>query len=68
MTTHPSLTPDEIERLMAELDAGVHDEDLAATLRGTLEAAPAHVPKFSELTPFDVKAWAERKGIKLPKA
>lgn len=61
------LTPDEIDRLMADLDAGVYDEELRAS-RGWLEGAPTvpQLERFSELKEFDVKAWAERKGVKLP--
>lgn len=61
------LTPDELERLMADLDAGVYDEELRAS-RGWLEGESTLPPleRFSEVKPFDVEAWAERKGVKLP--
>lgn len=61
------LTPDELERLMADLDAGVYDQELRAS-RGWLDGQPTlpQLERFSEVKPFDVKAWAERKGIKLP--
>lgn len=60
-------TPDELERLIADLDAGVYDEELLAS-RGWLEGEPAlpKLERFAEVKPFDVKAWAERKGVKLP--
>lgn len=66
MTKPPPLTPGEVKRLMAELDAGVYDEELLAS-RGLLPEA-AQPLRFSELKEFDVKAWAERRGIKLPEA
>lgn len=68
MVTPAPLTPDEIERLVADLDAGVYDEELAASRGWPGETAPAPVRKFSELKEFDVKAWAERRGITLPEA
>lgn len=58
-------TPVELERLVADLDAGVYDAQLSAPLDDL--PSPAGQPqRFSELQPFDVKAWAERKGLKLP--
>lgn len=61
------LTPDELERLMADLGAGVYDKELRAS-RGWLDGQPPlpQLERFSEGKQFDVKAWAERKGIKLP--
>lgn len=66
MSTPNPMSPDEIERLMADLDAGVYDEELAAS-RG-LPREAAQPQRFSELKEFDVRAWAERRGIKLPGA
>lgn len=61
------LTPDELERLMADLDAGVYDDELR-TSRGWIDGEPTlpQLERFSELKEFDVKDWAERRGIKLP--
>ena len=53
MSTPAPLTPDEIERLLADLDAGLYDEELAADRDGSSEAQPQ---RFSELKEFDVKA------------
>lgn len=58
------MTAAELERLVAELDAGVFDGQGPVPLDGL--PAPAQPQRFSELQPFDVRAWAERKGIKLP--
>lgn len=55
------LTADELERLLADLDEGAYDEMLVA--RGDTAALTR---KFVDLAPFDVRAWAERRGIKLP--
>ncbi|WP_298829478.1 hypothetical protein [uncultured Piscinibacter sp.] len=55
------LTPDELERLLADLDEGAYDDLLVPP--GD-QAAPTG--KFADVKPFDVRAWAERRGIKLP--
>lgn len=57
-----TMSPEELERLMAELDTGALDEQLPPSA----EAKPAPLAKFVELSPFDVRAWAQRRGIKLP--
>lgn len=62
MVTPTPLTPDELERLVADLDEGAYDDRLVATA----SVEPAHLAKFADVTPFDVRAWAERRGIKLP--
>lgn len=54
---------DEVERLVADLDAGTHDAQVA-TAPGVEPATPQ---RFSDVKQFDVQAWAKRKGIKLPK-
>lgn len=56
----------ELDRLLADLDEGVYDGQLPEPAASTSELARPQ--RFSELKPFDVKAWAERKGIKLPEA
>jgi hypothetical protein len=58
------MTPVELERLVADLEAGVYDAQLSAPVVNL--PPPAQLQRFSELRPFDVKAWAERKGLKLP--
>lgn len=55
------LTPDELERLVADLEAGVYDDKSSVPL----DIEPAQAQKFADLKAFDVRAWAERKGIKL---
>ena len=55
------LTADELERLMADLDEGAYDEMLVPP--GDKAALAL---KFANLKPFDVRAWAERRGLKLP--
>lgn len=67
MATTVPLPPDELERLVAEIDAGVYDDELRAP-RGQLEGQPAlpQLERFSEVKPFDVRAWATRNGVKLP--
>lgn len=62
MTESEHLSPEELERLMADLEAGVYD----GQRRVPPGAEPSLPPKFSELKPFDVLAWAQRRGIKLP--
>lgn len=66
MPTPAQLTPDDLERLMAELDAGDHDERLPPCPGGP--TAVVSLQRFAGVQPFDVKAWAERKGIKLPQS
>ena len=57
------MPPDEVERLVADLDS--------AELDGQDEAPqgvePAPQQRFSDVKQFDVRAWAKRKGVKLPK-
>lgn len=57
------MPPDEVERLTADLDAGTHDAQVA-TEPGVQPATPQ---RFSDVKQFDVRAWAKRKGIRLPK-
>lgn len=64
MSTPAQLSPVELERLVAELDAGDHDERMAPPASGPTAAAP--LQRFADVKPFDVTAWAERKGVKLP--
>jgi hypothetical protein len=64
MTTPIPMTPDELEWLAADLDAGVYDDQLPRPPGGL--PAPEQPQRFSDLKQFDVKAWAERRGIKLP--
>lgn len=47
---------------MADLDAGLLDTDLPVQP----EVEPAPLPKFSDVKPFDVLEWAQRRGIKKP--
>jgi len=62
MTEYEHLSPEEVERLMADLEAGVYDGQLHVLP----SAEPSPLPKFSDLQPFDVLAWAKRRGITLP--
>lgn len=57
------MPPEEVERLIADLDSAEF-ESTEEVSRGT-----GQVPtqRFSDIKPFDVRAWAKRKGIKLPK-
>lgn len=57
------MPPDDVERLTADLDAGTYDAQVA-TAPGVEPATPQ---RFSDVKQFDVRAWAKRKGIKLPK-
>lgn len=57
------MPPDEVERLVADLDAGTYDVQV-----GIAEAVgPAPPQRFSDVKQFDVRAWAKRKGINVPK-
>lgn len=56
------LSPDELERLLADLDAGVYDDQI----RTQRAAEQARLPKFEDVKPFDVLAWARLRGIKTP--
>jgi hypothetical protein len=58
-----SMPPDEVERLVADLDSGKYDGHFAAEP----PIGPASVQRFSDVKQFDVGAWAKRKGVKLPK-
>lgn len=68
MASKPSfLQLDDLERLMVVLDAGVYDDQFELPAHGEpTPASSAPLQRFAEVKPFDVKAWAERKGIKLP--
>jgi hypothetical protein len=57
------MPSDEVERLTADLDAGTYDAQVA-TAPGVEPATPQ---RFSDVKQFDVRAWAKRKGIKLPR-
>jgi hypothetical protein len=50
------MSPDDLERLVADLDAGAYDGKLAEQLGADITPAPFE--KFA-----DVRAWAERKGV-----
>lgn len=56
-TLAPNPAPSELERLPVELDAGAYADNVVAPAR-----------KFAELEPLDVRAWGERRGIKLPQS
>lgn len=63
----PALTPttlEKLERLTADLDAGLYDNQLPNVSTGL--PVPGPLERFSEVKTFDVKAWAERRGIRLP--
>lgn len=64
MPSPAPLPPDDLERLVAELDAGDHDEHLAPPPGGPTSSG--QLQRFADVQPFDVRAWAERKGLKLP--
>lgn len=64
MPSEPQLPPDELERLVAELDAGDHDDRLPLPSGGATSDVP--LQRFADVRPFDVRAWAERKGLRLP--
>lgn len=65
MTSKAQLPPDDVERLVAELEAGDHDDRLPLPSGGA--TADVSLQRFADVQPFDVRAWAERKGIKVPK-
>lgn len=57
------MPPDEVERLVADLASAEHDgQDEAPQGVGL---APQQ--RFSDVKQFDVRVWAKRKGVKLPK-
>lgn len=60
--THEHFSPEQLERLIADLEAGVYDGQLHVLP----SAEPSPLPKFSDLKPFDVLAWAKRRGITVP--
>lgn len=62
MTEFEHLSPEEIERLIADLETGVYDDQL----RVPPGAEPGPLQKFSVLKPSDVLAWAQCRGIELP--
>lgn len=64
MPSEPQLPPDDLERLVAELDAGDHDDRLPLPPAGVTADVP--LQRFADVQPFDVRAWVERKGIKVP--
>ena len=57
------MSPNDVERLVADLDSG-SDGGQVETAQG-VESAPKQ--RFSDVKQFDVRAWARRKGVKLPK-
>jgi len=57
------MPPDEVVRLIADLDSGSYDAQVQ-TMQGVEPAPPQ---QFSDIKRFDVRAWAKRKGVKLPK-
>ncbi len=57
------MSPDEVERLVADLDSAEHDGQDEVLHR----VRPTPLQKFSDVKQFDVRAWAESKGIKFPK-
>lgn len=57
------MPPGEVERLAADLDVGT----CGAQLAGAPDAEPATPQRFTDVKQFDVRAWAKRKGMKLPK-
>lgn len=57
------MPPDEVERLVADLDAGTYD----AQVGNAQAVGPAPPQRFSDVKQFDVRAWAKGKGIKLPR-
>ncbi|MFO1271904.1 MAG: hypothetical protein U1F50_09540 [Rubrivivax sp.] len=62
MTAPTPMTLGELERLLSDLDAGAYDDEAPVPRI----AEPTPLPKFADTKPFDVRAWAERRGIKLP--
>ena len=64
MTPSTPIPPGELERLLDELDAGKHDEQLAPP--PAAKTPTKQLGRFSDVKPFDVRMWANRKGIKLP--
>jgi hypothetical protein len=57
------MPPDEVERLITDLDSGAYD----GQARTAQDVGPAPLERFSDVKQLDVRAWAKRKGIKLPK-
>jgi hypothetical protein len=57
------MPPDEVERLVADLDSAEHDGQDESP-QGAGGAPPQ---RFSNVKQFDVREWAKRKGVKLPK-
>lgn len=63
MATERRATSPSVEQLVRDFDAGLYDDQLPPKS----EAAGTAVPqKFADVQQFDVRAWAARKGIKLP--
>jgi hypothetical protein len=63
----PTPTPlEKLERLMADLDAGLYDNQMPE-VPGSL-SVPGPLERFSEVKAFDLKAWAGRGGIRQPEA
>jgi len=58
-----SMPPDEVERLVADLDSAEHhgQDELSQGIR------PAPLQRDSDVKQLDVRAWAKHKGVKLPK-
>lgn len=52
-----------VEQLVRDLDAGFYDDRLPPQSEALGTGAPQ---KFADVQPFDVRAWAARKGVKLP--
>lgn len=57
------MQPGEVERLVADLDSAEHQsKDEVSQGVGS-----APLPRVTDVKQLDVQAWAERKGVKLPK-
>jgi len=57
------MPPDDVVRLIGDLDSGSYDGQVE-TAQGVKPAPPQ---RFADVKQFDVRAWAKRKGVKLPK-
>lgn len=63
MATERRATSAGVEQLVRDLDAGVYDDRLPPQSEAV--GTPV-LQKFEDVQPFDVRAWAARKGVKLP--
>lgn len=63
MATERHVAPKSVEQLVRDLEAGLYDEQLPPPREELREAAPQ---MFADVPAFDVRAWAARKGVKLP--